>query len=111
MKTLYHCTFDLSYHFVFVTKYRRKVLTDEMLSFMRETIARLCELWDAQLVEFNGEKALRSTSRARVPQAGALEPNLLCGKLRRRAAGRHQAVHPEPSAPGVSPAKRQFTTA
>ena len=55
MKTLYHCTFELSYHFVFVTKYRYKVLTAEMLEHLESTVRDLCDRWDAEMVEFNGE--------------------------------------------------------
>ncbi|MGB0436578.1 MAG: IS200/IS605 family transposase [Mycobacterium sp.] len=38
-------------HLVFVTKYRRKVFTDAMLTFCEHTMAEVC----AELVEFNGE--------------------------------------------------------
>lgn len=52
---LYHCTFALSYHFVFVTKYRRKCLTAEMLDRLKKIVLGLCESWGGRLVEMNGE--------------------------------------------------------
>ena len=42
-------------HLVFVTKYRRRVLTAEMLDFCRTTMASVCTELGAELVEFNGE--------------------------------------------------------
>ena len=50
-----HCTFSLSYHFVFVTKYRRPCLTGEMLDRLRSIVESLCESWGGKLVELNGE--------------------------------------------------------
>lgn len=55
IQKLNHCTFALSYHFVFVTKYRRKCLTGAMLDRLREIVTRLCESWGGRLVEMNGE--------------------------------------------------------
>jgi REP-associated tyrosine transposase len=42
-------------HLVFVTKYRRPVFTDAMLTFTENTMRGVCALLDAELVEFNGE--------------------------------------------------------
>ena len=53
---LYHCSYSLSYHFVFVTKYRRKCFTGAMLERLKEVVAKLCEDWDAELIEMNGEE-------------------------------------------------------
>jgi putative transposase len=55
MHKLYHCTYAISYHFVFVTKYRRKCLTGAMLTRLREIVANLCESWCGTLVDMNGE--------------------------------------------------------
>lgn len=52
---LYHCTYALSYHFVFVTKYRRKCFTGPMLNRLREIVESLCESWGGKLLEMNGE--------------------------------------------------------
>ena len=42
-------------HLVFVTKYRRKVMTDAMLTRCEEIMRDVCEDFEAELVEFNGE--------------------------------------------------------
>lgn len=52
---LYHCTFLLSYHFFFVTKYRQKCLTGAMLERLNQIITDLCESWGGKLIEINGE--------------------------------------------------------
>jgi putative transposase len=40
---------------VFVTKYRRAVLTDDMLTFTEHTMRSVCDELSADPVEFNGE--------------------------------------------------------
>jgi putative transposase len=42
-------------HLVFVTKYRRPVFTDAMLTFTENTMRGVCADLDAELVEFNGQ--------------------------------------------------------
>jgi putative transposase len=42
-------------HLVFVTKYRRGVLDDEMLRVCEDTMRKVCEDFEAELREFNGE--------------------------------------------------------
>ncbi|MEY3182546.1 MAG: hypothetical protein RLZ35_531 [Pseudomonadota bacterium] len=54
-QTLNHCTFNLKYHLVLVTKYRKKCITKAMLAFLQSTAERLCSKWDCALLEFNGE--------------------------------------------------------
>ena len=46
---------DMKAHLVLTTKYRRSVLTGEMLTRLGEILADLCEKWQCKLVEFNGE--------------------------------------------------------
>ena len=41
-------------HLVFVTKYRRAVFTDAMLTFCEQTMRGVCAELDVELVEFNG---------------------------------------------------------
>ncbi|MBN3929600.1 IS200/IS605 family transposase [Streptomyces verrucosisporus] len=47
--------FDLHVRLVFVTKYRRGVLTDTMLTRCEEVMRDVCTKLDATLREFNGE--------------------------------------------------------
>ena len=45
----------LHVHLVFVTKYRRDVLNDDMLTLCETTMREVCDDFEARLVEFNGE--------------------------------------------------------
>jgi len=49
------CVFNLHAHLVFVTKYRRGVLTDDMIDYAKEIFADVCEDFDAVLVECDGQ--------------------------------------------------------
>ena len=49
------CVFALHIHLVFVTKYRRGILTDELLTLCEEVMRNVCPDFEATLVEFNGE--------------------------------------------------------
>lgn len=56
MKTLPGGTvYDLSIHLVLVTKYRKRVITQPMMTRLKEIIEITCKKWDCELVEFNGE--------------------------------------------------------
>ncbi|MFF1569074.1 IS200/IS605 family transposase [Streptomyces sp. NPDC058293] len=43
-------------HLVFVTKYRRKAVTDKMLKRCEETMREACTDFEAELKQFNGEE-------------------------------------------------------
>jgi putative transposase len=49
---LFHCVFDLHYHLVLVTKYRR---WRAMFSRLHEITAQRCKEWNGDLQEFYGE--------------------------------------------------------
>lgn len=51
-----HCVFILHVHLVFVTKYRRAAFTDDMLNSLKSYFEKVCEDFECQLEEFNGEK-------------------------------------------------------
>jgi putative transposase len=55
VKYLYHCVYNLHYHLVIVTKYRRKCITAAMLKRFKIICTELTEKWECELVEFNGE--------------------------------------------------------
>lgn len=56
MKTLSGGTvYSLSIHLVLVTKYRRKVINAQILQRLREIFADICQKWNCELKEFNGE--------------------------------------------------------
>jgi putative transposase len=50
-----HSVFSVKLHFVFVTRYRRKAITVEMLTRMKEMFSQVCKTMDCVLLEFNGE--------------------------------------------------------
>lgn len=54
-KSHFHAVYKLTYHLVLVTKYRRKVITKEMLTRLQTIFSEQCESWSVELVEFNGE--------------------------------------------------------
>ena len=50
-----HCVFKMHVHLVFVAKYRREVFTKEILVDLRSIFAGVCNDFEAELVEFDGE--------------------------------------------------------
>lgn len=55
LKTLYHCVYNLTYHLVLVTKYRRRCITAPMLKRLQAICSDLASKWECELLEFNGE--------------------------------------------------------
>ncbi len=55
IKHLFHCSFNLNYHLVIVTKYRRKCITSPILKRLKEICDQLSQKWECELLEFNGE--------------------------------------------------------
>lgn len=51
-----HVVYNLHVHLVFVTKYRGKVFTKEVLDELNLILNQVCQDFNAQLVEFNGEE-------------------------------------------------------
>lgn len=51
-----HVVYNLHVHLVFVTKYRRGVMDDAMLTRCEEIMREVCGSFDAELKEFNGER-------------------------------------------------------
>lgn len=50
-----HCVFALHIHLVFVTKYRRDVLSEFAIRDLSAIFDKVCRDFDARLVECNGE--------------------------------------------------------
>jgi putative transposase len=50
-----HSVFSIQLHMVFVTKYRRNVITKPMLERLQEVFANVCVKTKCRLAEFNGE--------------------------------------------------------
>ncbi|MFC5219654.1 IS200/IS605 family transposase [Streptomyces coerulescens] len=51
-----HVVSAMHVHLVFVTKYRRGVFNDEMLTRLEEIMRKVCEDFESELKEFNGER-------------------------------------------------------
>lgn len=51
-----HCVFNLHVHLVFVTKYRKAVFTKAILGELEEIFKAVCIDFEAELVEFDGER-------------------------------------------------------
>lgn len=68
-------------HLVFVTKYRRKVFTDTMLTHCQTTMGEVCANLDAEVVEFNGKAD-------HVHLVVAYPPTLAISQLVQRLKGR-----------------------
>lgn len=55
-KSSSHAVYSLRLHIVFVTKYRRRVLNDEIISDLRQSFAEILEAWRCSLIEFGAEE-------------------------------------------------------
>jgi len=55
VKILFHCVFSLHLHLVLVTKDRRRCIDGPILERLRAIFENLCERWECELLEFNGE--------------------------------------------------------
>ena len=51
-----HCTFLLHAHLVFVSKYRQTLFTQEHFQTMRDVFNKICQDFEVELVEFDGEQ-------------------------------------------------------
>lgn len=78
-----HSVSLLHAHLVFVTKYRRKVFTDAMLTYCETTMREVCDELGSELVEFNGESD-------HVHLLVAYPPTLAISTLAQRLKGPHR---------------------
>lgn len=56
IRTGRHCVFNLHVHLVFVAKYRRRIFTKLILDRMEEVLKTVCDDFEAELIEFDGER-------------------------------------------------------
>jgi putative transposase len=49
------CVFMMHVHLVFVTKYRRKIFSKQILTDLKEIFTSICLDFESKLVEFEGE--------------------------------------------------------
>lgn len=55
IRTGRHCVFKLHVHLVFVTKYRKKVFTSEILKDLEVIFQDVCQNFETEIIEMNGE--------------------------------------------------------
>jgi putative transposase len=55
LNTLYHSVYNINYHLVLITKYRRRCITPEVAAYLEAQYKRLLETWGCVLLECNGE--------------------------------------------------------
>jgi hypothetical protein len=63
VRTGRHCVFMLHVHLVFVTKYRKAALTNDMLNSLRAYFEKVCTDFDCVIEEFNGKKIMCTYKR------------------------------------------------
>lgn len=54
-KSSSHAVYNIKLHIVFVTKYRRKALNQEILSYLQECFEYCLRAWKCELIDFGGE--------------------------------------------------------
>ena len=54
-KSSSHAVFNLKLHIVFVTKYRRKTLSPDLLAYLETAFSEVLSAWRCKLLEFGGE--------------------------------------------------------
>lgn len=55
LNTLSHCVYNLQFHLVVCTKYRKKCINAAMRDRIGEIIGATLAKWEGELIEFNGE--------------------------------------------------------
>ena len=56
LRSHYHCVYNMQYHLVLVTKYRKKCFNKEILNHLEDISNNICEKWSCKLLEFGGEE-------------------------------------------------------
>lgn len=56
MKSSNNAVFELHFHLVLVTKYRKKVITEEIKQRLEEIFEALCKRWNCALIEFGAKQ-------------------------------------------------------
>jgi putative transposase len=55
IRTGRHRVFNIHVHLIFVTKYRKRVLDGKAIKILHESFKKVCQDFEAVLVEMNGE--------------------------------------------------------
>lgn len=91
-----HAVFSIKLHIVFVTKYRRKILSPNLLEYLRGAFADCLAAWRCTLLEFGGEA---DHVHLLVDIHPALDISVLINNLKTASARRARARFAEHLAP------------
>ena len=80
-RTSSHSRFDIKYHFVWVTKYRKQVLTGEVGFRVRDLVRETCQALEIEILQ-------GAVSRDHVHVLLSCPPNLSPSKIMQRLKGR-----------------------
>jgi len=87
-----HCITNIHIHLVFVTKYRKCVFTPEILSTMKSVFSKICEDFEAVLVESDGE---RDHVHLLINYPPKVSISKLVNSLKGASSKRLRRIHPE----------------
>ena len=59
-----HCTYDIKYHIVWITKYRKPVLMGKIAIRTRELIRKICQANDVEILAGEGSHTSTGISAA-----------------------------------------------
>jgi putative transposase len=54
-KSKTHCVFNLTYHIVFITKFRKHIFSPQILSYLISILPQIAEQYKLKITEINGE--------------------------------------------------------
>ena len=77
-----HCVYDLKYHIVWITKYRKPALNREIGARVRDLVLIICASLDVEIVKGN-------VSRNHGHLLVSVPPTLSVSRLVQRMKGRH----------------------
>ena len=55
IRSHFHCVYNLNYHLVLVTKYRKKCFSNQILAQLEDIMNNVTLKWDCEILEFGGE--------------------------------------------------------
>ena len=91
-----HAVYNVKLHIVFVTKYKRKTLSDELLAYLKGAFEDCLAAWRCKLIEFGGEA---DHVHLLVDIHPALDISVLINNLKTASARRARARFAEHLAP------------
>ena len=104
-----HSVYLLTYHIVFVTKYRKPVINDEISEFLKNHIGYLCTRFDAELLTAETDrdhihmlismppKVAPADLKVHLRGCSTVAAFLLCGNDRDHRHGEGQGIHRLPA--------------